>query len=55
MDEEKEVAPESFADNGYTAFEKGGYRQVLYRTDQVQSWRDMGNSYFAACRSLVSD
>ncbi|HXA78740.1 MAG TPA: hypothetical protein VNV41_16515 [Candidatus Acidoferrales bacterium] len=54
MDNEDGVPPESFADNGYTAFEKQPYRQVLYPTDQVQSWRDMGNSYFAACRPLVA-
>jgi hypothetical protein len=37
----------------YTAFDKWEYRQIIYPTDQEHSWRDMGNSYFSACRPLI--
>lgn len=54
MSDEEASKPESLSDYGYTAFEKWDYRQIIYKTDQEQSWRDMGNSYFMACRPLVA-
>ena len=49
---EEAVAPSLAVE--YSAFEKWPYRQILYPTDQEQSWRDMGNSYFGACRPLIA-
>jgi hypothetical protein len=55
MADEEPAKPESFADYGYTAFDKWEYRQVIFPTDYEQSWRDMGYSYFMACRPLISE
>src|SRR5712692_1295542 len=54
MADEEPAKPESLSDYGYTAFEKWEYRQIIYPTDHEQSWRDMGDSYFRACRPLVA-
>src|SRR5438477_1982148 len=53
MSDKEPAKPESLSDYGYTAFEMWEYRQIIYPTDLAQSWRDMGNSYFWACRPLV--
>lgn len=37
----------------YTAFEKWEYKKIFYKSEQLQSWRDMGNSYFRACKPLI--
>jgi len=55
MADEEPARPESFADHGYTAFDKWEYRQIIFPTDHEQSWRDMGNSYFMACRPLIAE
>ncbi|HEV3483699.1 MAG TPA: hypothetical protein VGR97_15380 [Candidatus Acidoferrales bacterium] len=44
----------SLSSDGYTAFEKWPYQQIIYPTEHEQSWRDMGNSYFMACRPLIA-
>ena len=37
----------------YTAFEKWEYRQIIYKTEHEQSWRDMAHGYFEASVLLV--
>src|SRR5258708_6014836 len=54
MGDGEPAKPESLSDAGYTAFEMWEYRQIIYSTDRQQSWRDIGNSYFWACRPLVA-
>jgi hypothetical protein len=54
MAEEEPAKPESFADYGYTAFDKSEYRQIIFPAEHEQSWRDMGDSYFRACRPLIA-
>lgn len=37
----------------YTAFEKWEYRQLIYKTDHEQSWRDLAVGYFEAAFALA--
>jgi hypothetical protein len=54
MGDEEQAKPDSFAEYGYTAFDKWDYVPIIYTTEHKQSWRDMGNSYFMACRPLIA-
>jgi hypothetical protein len=51
MDEEPDIQPADLTE--YTAFQKWEYRQVIYKSDQDHSWRDMAHGYFFACSALV--
>jgi hypothetical protein len=54
MDDQDPAKRELPLEYEYTAFEMWEYRRIIYPTDQEQSWRDMGNSYFMACRPLIA-
>ena len=38
----------------YTAFQKWEYRQIIFRTQQNHSWRNLPHSYFFACEPLIA-
>jgi hypothetical protein len=45
-----DVVPDRFE---YTAFEKWDYKQIIYKTDHEQSWRDLPDSFYRASVALV--
>jgi hypothetical protein len=51
--EEPDIVPAEDPKDDYTAFQAWEYKKVIYKAAHEQSWRDMGNSYFSACRPLV--
>jgi hypothetical protein len=48
-----EAAPAEDPLGFYTAFGRYKYEPIFYKAEHKQSWRDMGNSYYWACRPLV--
>jgi hypothetical protein len=54
MNDEEPVKPEfSFADYGYTAFEKWPYQQLIYIQEVNKSWIDFGESFYRASELIV--
>ena len=49
-----EIEPEPDTPEDYTAFQKREYRQIIYRTQQNHSWRNLPHSYFFACEPLIA-
>jgi hypothetical protein len=49
--------PEPIEDlrEAYTAFQARQYKQVIYKTDQHHSWRNMADSYFYASEPLIRE
>jgi hypothetical protein len=37
----------------YTAFQRWEYKQIIYKTDHAQSWRNLAHSFFRASLLLV--
>jgi hypothetical protein len=51
--DEPDIIPQEDPREAYTAFEKWAYRQIIYKTDQHHSWRNLADSYFFACEPLI--
>ena len=54
---EPPVAPEpdDAARYGYTAFQPWNYAAILYKVEQKQSWRDVGESFYRASKFLMEE
>lgn len=54
MNDEESPKPElSFADYGYTAFEKWKYRQIIYVQEANKTWIDFGESFYRATVIII--
>lgn len=47
--------PDDAASLGYSAFQQRNYAPIIYKVEQKQSWRDVGQSFYRASMRLVEE